>query len=200
MIENITARQKRLRKRRSSAKLDNRSSRWRAHYRLQYPGLMSSQADGTPEQIAFGNWVSDQLAYLKEVRGLSMREACRIAGVSHTQVYAWMGQPESAGYVDASGPAVKKFCTRLKLDYTEAAEALGWVKSSAPEPPKDPEGFIKRAREMAEHEDTPEEERIILLARIEAAEMHLKNARDSERRFEELMRGVFEDEKDTSGQ
>lgn len=159
---------------------------------------MSSQADGTPEQVAFGNWVSEQLAFLKDVRGISMREACRIADVSHTQVYAWMGQPESTGYVDASGPAVKRFCKRLKLDYTEAAEKLGWVKpqQTAPEPPKDPEGFIRRARAMAEHEDTPEEERIILLARIAAAEMHLKNARAEERRFEELMKGVFEGEKD----
>lgn len=164
---------------------------------------MSSQADGTPEQKAFGNWVSDQLAFLKDTRGLSMRAACKIAGVSHTQVYSWMGQPESSGYADASAASVKKFCERLKLDYQEAAVLLGWVKPERPVPepaPKDPEGFIRRARAMAEHEDTPEDERIILRARIAAAEMHLRNARAEERRFEEIMEGVFEEEKDAPGQ
>jgi len=172
-----------------SAQVDNRSARWREHYRRQYPGLMSSQADGTPEQKAFGNWVSDQLAFLKDTRGLSMRAACKIAGVSHTQVYSWMGQPESSGYADASAAAVKRFCERLKLDYKEAAVLLGWVKAEAPPPPpKDLPGFIDRAQRLANHPRTSPERRRVLEAQIKVARQTLQAARDMERTAEELLR------------
>jgi transposase len=152
---------------------------------------MSSQADGTPEQIAFGNWVSDHLAYLKEVRGLSMRAACKLAGVSYTQVYAWMGQPEATGYVDASPAAVKRFCERLKLDYNEAAEVLGWVKPKAPEPPADDlDGYIERARDIANHPRTSEKRRRELETGIAIAE-GMRRAADAEAK--RIIEGVFKE-------
>jgi len=127
--------------------------------------------------------------------GWSVSDFIRESGISRTTVYEWLDENSNR---PPTVVLVQRYAQRLGVPYEPYAEALGWTEAAAA-PPKDPEGFIKRAREMAEHEDTPEEERIILLARIEAAEMHLKNARDSERRFEELMRGVFEDEKDAPG-
>jgi len=159
---------------------------------------MSSQADGTPEQVAFGNWVSDQLAFLKEVRGLSMRAACKLAGVSYTQVYAWMGQPEATGYVDASPAAVKRFCERLKLDYNEAAEVLGWVRPRhpAPEPPKDDlDGYIERARDIANSPGTSEKRRRELETGIAIAE-GMRRAADAEakRIIDNVFKGLEEDQ------
>ncbi|WP_026923322.1 hypothetical protein [Glycomyces arizonensis] len=145
---------------------------------------MSSQADGTPEQIAFGRWVEEHLAYLKEVKGISMRAACRRADVSHTQVYAWMGQPESTGYNDASPAAVKKFCTAFGFDYAEAARILGWTKSEKPETHRDLDGFIRRAKAMAAHPKTSEERRRELQERIDDAEATQR----MQRRAEELLR------------
>lgn len=157
---------------------------------------MSSRADGTPEQVAFGNWIAEQLAFLKEVRGLSMRAACKLAGVSYTQVYAWMGQPESSGYVDASPTAVRKFCKALKLDYNEAVRLLGWNRSE-PAPPKDLEGFIRRARALADHPGTSTERRRVLEARIEAAETTLRATQDMEKSAETLLREVLEENEST---
>lgn len=156
---------------------------------------MSSKADGTPEQRAFGNWVSESLAYLKETRGLSMRKACQLAGVSHTQVYAWMGQPESTGYVDASPEAVRKFCRAHRLDYAEAARILGWdsrTAKPAPETPRDLEGFIRRAKRMAEHPGTSEERRRELEARITDAEAAVR----MQKMAEELLREALGEDAD----
>lgn len=138
---------------------------------------MSSQADGTPEQIAFGRWVEEHLAYLKEVKGISMRAACRRAGVSHTQVYAWMGQPESTGYNDASPAAVKKFCKAFGFDYAEAARILGWTKPENPEEThRDLGGFIRRAKTEAAHPKTTAERRRVLEERIKTAEQMRQTA------------------------
>jgi hypothetical protein len=92
---------------------------------------------------------------------------------------------------------------KLKLDYNEAAEKLGWVKpkAPAPAPPKeDLEGFIKRARAIAEHRDTSEDDRRSLEARIKTAETMRKAAREMERNAEALIREVFEGNEDITGQ
>jgi hypothetical protein len=158
---------------------------------------MSSQADGTAEQKAFGNWISDQLAYLKEVRGLSMRAACKLAGVSHTQVYSWMGQPESSGYSDASPAAVRKFCTALKLDYNEAARLLGWVKTDpVPSPADDLSGYIERARGLAAHPKTSPKRRRVLEARIAEAEFRQRAALELVQSAEDQLRDALEDPED----
>lgn len=110
-----------------------------------------------------------------------MRAACKLADVSYTQVYAWMGQPEASGYVDASAGAVRKFCQRLKLDYNEAAEILGWVKSSSDPQPKDPERYIRQARAIAEHPGTSERRRRELESRIRIVESTLRASQEAER-------------------
>lgn len=198
MIENISPRRKRQRRRQLSTKPDSRSIRWREHYQHQYPVFMSSRADGTPRQVAFGRWVASQLEFLKEVRGLSMRAACKLAGVSHTQVYSWMGQPESKGYVDASPAAVRKFCTALRLDYNEAARLLGWVQPEAAPAPRDLEGFIHRARALADHPKTSDERRRVLEARIAAAESTLRAAQEMEKSAEALLKEALEDPEDAN--
>lgn len=180
-------------------KRDKPSSYARRRAARAYPGVMqrASGKDGpSREQLEFAVWVKDVVdAYAAPPRKWSFSQLARESKVHRNNIYDWLNAkafPQSE--------TLKRFCDNLGLDYAEPARIIGWSAPEKPEVFRDPEGFIKRAREMAEHEDTPEEERIILLARIEAAEMHLKNARDSERRFEELMRGVFEDEKDAPGQ
>lgn len=96
-----------------------------------YPGAMSTRADnGTPKQVAFGDWVEDSLDYLKATEGLTRRGAFEKAGLSHTQVYSWMGMPASAGYADPTPDKVRQFCDRLGLNYTEAATRLGWIQGA----------------------------------------------------------------------
>jgi transcriptional regulator with XRE-family HTH domain len=160
----------------------------------KYPWLMPTQIGkgGTPEQREFGKWVSLSLAYLEEVRGLSLRDVAKRSGISHTQIYRWMGRPEAKGYSDAQSESVRQFCYRLKLDYNEAAYAAGWTKEPPPAP-RDAEGFIRRARAMADHPDTTEEDRRDLLARIETAEYKLRAAREMERSAEDDLRKVLEE-------
>lgn len=160
---------------------------------------MSSRADGTAEQIAFGKWVASQLAFLKEVRGLSMRAACKLADVSYTQVYAWMGQPETRGYVDASPTAVRKFCTALRLDYNEAARLLGWTQAEVPLPPRDLEGFIRRARALADHPKTSERRRRELEVRIAEAEFALRAVKEMEKSAQSRLQEILEDPEDVNG-
>jgi transcriptional regulator with XRE-family HTH domain len=110
---------------------------------------MSTQSDasGTPRQREFGKWVSDMLTFLEDTRGMSLREVARKSGVSHTQIYRWMGKPASKGYSDPQSETVRQFCERLKLPYEEAAVILGWTKKQDPAPSIDDlEGKIRRAK------------------------------------------------------
>lgn len=165
----------------------------------QYPGVMSTRDDtyGTPQQRAFGQWVSEMLQYLDDVKGMSLREVARVSGVSHTQIYRWMGQPKSKGYSDPKPEKLKQFCQRLKLDYNEAAEKLGWVKPApkAP-PPKDLPGFIDRARRLAAHPGTSERRRLELESQIRTAESMQQAARDVERTAESLLREALGESED----
>jgi len=145
------------------------------------------------QRQAFADWVEDVVeAFAEPPKEWSVSRLADEANVHRNAIYGWLGMKTVP-----KRETVARFCRGLGLDYAEPARLLGWEEPAAP--PKDPEAFIRRARAMAEHEDTPEAERIVLLARIRAAEMHLKNAREEERRFEELMRGMFEGEKDAPG-
>ena len=118
-------------------------------WRRQYPGVMSTQSDaqGTPRQREFGKWVSDMLAFLEDTRNMSLREVARVSGVSHTQIYRWMGKPKSKGYSDPQSETVRQFCRRLKLPYEEAAAILGWTKKQdGTASLTDLEGKIRRAK------------------------------------------------------
>lgn len=136
---------------------------------------MSTQSDayGTPKQREFGQWVSDMLAFLEDTRGMSLREVARVSGVSHTQIYRWMGKPKSKGYSDPQSETVRQFCKRLKLPYEEAAVILGWTKKRDGSPSlTDLEEKIRRAKKALEWKSlTPEQREKYegMLADFEAA-------------------------------
>lgn len=179
---------------------DKMSSYLRRRALRSYDGNMqragSSDEGPTQEQRQdFANWVEDVVnAFGEPPKKWSVTRIAEKGGVHRNAIYDWMGMKAVP-----KRETVARFCKGLGLTYAEPARLLGWNLEPGPAP-KDPEGFIRRVKAMAEHEDTPEEKRIILKARIAAAEMHLKNARAEERRFEEIMEGVFDEEKkDTPG-
>ncbi len=120
--------------------------------------------------------------------GWSVSRFIRESGMSRTTIYDWLNTDSTR---TPSVDLVQRYAENLQIPYEPYAEALGWTETEAA-PPKDLEGFIRRAKALAEHPGTSAERRRTLEARIRVAEAMLKEARDMEKDAEALIRGVFE--------
>lgn len=158
---------------------------------------MSRREDTRTPRQRFTALVQAELDLRMQERKWSVSRFIEKSGVPRPTLYEWLKtDSERMPKVES----VKRYCARLGVPFQPYAEALGWTEALAEPPPRDPEGFIRRARAMAEHEDTPEDERRDLMARVEAAEALMEDARERERRAEALIRGVFDEKKDAPGQ
>jgi transcriptional regulator with XRE-family HTH domain len=173
---------------------DKPSSYARRRARHSYPVVMQRGrgTDGpTPEQLEFAKWVKDVVdAYGDPPRKWSLSRLSRESGVHRNNIYEWMN---AKAYPQAE--TVKRFCDNLGLDPAEPARILGWH-DGAPTAPRDLEGFIRRARALADHPKTSEERRRVLEARIAAAEATLRAAKEMEKSAESLLREALEDPED----
>lgn len=181
-------------------KRDKPSSYARRRANRFYPVHMQRErgkAEGpTQEQLEFAKWVKDVVdAYADPPRKWSLSQVARESGVHRNQLYDWMGAK-----VYPQAETVRRFCDNLGLEYTDAARVLGWSDQDIPPPPRDLEGFIRRARALADHPKTSPERRRVLEARIQAAVSAQRAALDMERTAEELLREALGENEDATGQ
>lgn len=175
---------------------DKMSSYLRRRALRAYPGYMQ-RARGNPEgqsqeRLDFADWVKDVVeAFGDPPKKWSVSRIAREGGVHRNALYDWM-----AAKVAPQRETVARFCKGLGLEYSEPAGLLGWIDSPSPAP-RDLEGFIRRARLLADHPRTSEERRRVLEARIKAAESTLRAAKEMERTAEELLREAL-GEQDTA--
>lgn len=143
------------------------------------------------QQLDFADWVKDVVdAFGDPPKEWSVTRIAREAGVHRNAIYDWMG-----ARAKPQRETVAKFCKGLGLDYDEPARLLGW--NEAPSVPKDLEGFIRRARALADHPGTSAERRRVLEARIEAAESTFRAAQEMEKTAEALLREALGEDADT---
>lgn len=145
-------------------------------------------------------------------------EAKVAEGWTHTKIAgkAKLSRKDFYRYLDpAQAPkspraaTIRRICEGLSISYAEAVQKLGWGNDAEHSPdPEQRAAFIRRARAMAEHEDTSEELRQELEERIARAERLRKaaatsrlSAEELDREAESLLRDLFdEEEKDAPGQ
>jgi DNA-binding phage protein len=164
------------------------------------------EAAPTLEQTRVAQWFGGVVEE-KEAQGWSRSKIADKAGLSRKDFYRYL-DPAQAPKSPRSA-TIRRICEGLKVDYAVATEKLGWGKdgSTAGTPAtKDLGEYIRRTRELAEHEGTSERRRRELLERVEAAEQSLRmaasnrlTAQQMERAAEALLRQVFEESDEELG-
>lgn len=168
------------------------SSYLRRRARHAYPVRMQRAGgieDGpTLEQRReFAKWVEDVVAAFGDPpKKWSVTKIAEKGGVHRNAIYDWMGVRAVP-----KRETVARFCRGLGLEYSEPARLLGWV--DKPEPATDLEGYILRARELANHPKTSERRREVLNIRIQVAEEELEMMKEREARARDRLRQAMED-------
>lgn len=157
---------------------------------------MSRREDTRTPRQRFTALVQAELDLRMQDHGWSVSEFIRVSGISRPTMYEWLKQDSDRM---PSVGLVQRYAERLKIPYEPYAEALGWTESEAA-PPKDLEGFIERARALADHPKTSPERRRVLEARIAEAEFRQRAAIDMERTAEELLREALGENEDAAEQ
>lgn len=178
-------------------KRDKPSSYARRRALRSYPGVMqraSGSTGPTEGQKAFAVWLKDVVdSYAEPPRKWSFSQLARESGVHRNNLYDWL-----ALRAFPQPPVLQRFCDNLGLPFAEPAQMLGWSDTDIPPPPRDLEGFIRRARALADHPKTSDERRRVLEARIAAAEATLRAAQEMEKSAEALLREALEDPEDAN--
>jgi len=178
-------------------KRDKMSSYLRRRAARAYPVRMQragSNEDGpTLEQRQeFATWVNDVVeAFGEPPKKWSVTKIAEQGGVHRNAIYDWIGVKAVP-----KRETVARFCRGLGLNYEDPARLLGWV--DAPKLPTDLEGFIRRARGVADHPRTSERRRAELNAQIQQAEVALQAARDIEKIAEERLKDALEEPEDAN--
>lgn len=140
----------------------------------------------------FAKWVEDVVeAFGEPPKKWSVTKIAEKGGVHRNAIYDWIGVKAVP-----KRETVARFCRGLGLEYKEPARLLGWM--DEPSLPTDLEGFIKRARGVAEHPKTSERRRNELNAQIQQAEIALQAARDIEKIAENQLKNVLEEPEDAN--
>lgn len=146
------------------------------------------------QREAFGHWVEDVVAaFTDPPKKWSVTRIAEKGGVHRNAIYDWIGVKAAP-----KRETVARFCKGLGLEFAEPARILGWTE--VPRLPNDLEGFIRRARSLADHPKTTAERKRVLEARIEAAESTLRAAKEMERTAEALLREALGENEDVPGQ
>jgi transcriptional regulator with XRE-family HTH domain len=133
--------------------------------------------DTDTEQAArrnFAAWLQGVIDDYKS-RGVSKSALARQSGINRNDIDRWLKRETAPRPHN-----LRKFCDNLGLDYAEPARILGWNREV--DPPQDPAElgeFIRRAKQIADDPRTSQERRVVLLARIEAAEQARRAAASS---------------------
>jgi len=146
--------------------------------------MSRAQDTRTPRQ-AFTALVQAELDVRMVEDKWSVSRFIRESRIGRTTMYEWL---DPDGKQVPSVESVKRYAENLRVPYEPYAEALGWTEAEAA-PPRDPEGYIERARKLAANPRTSERRRRELEAGIAAAEATLQAGREA---AERLIRSAFE--------
>jgi len=155
---------------------------------------MSRRQDTRTPRQRFTALVQAELDVRMQDYGWSVSEFIRASGISRPTMYEWLNQDSDR---IPSVKLVQRYAANLRIPYEPYAEALGWTETEAA-PPKDLEGFIRRARALADHPKTSPERRQVLEARIAEAEFRQRAALDMERTAEKLLREALGENEDAT--
>lgn len=146
---------------------------------------MSRPQDTSTPRQKFTALVQAELDLRMTEEGWSVSQFIRESKIGRTTMYEWL---DNEGERVPSVEAVKRYVENLRIPFEPYAEALGWTEAEAA-PPRDPEGYIERARRLAASPKTSERRRLELEAGIAAAEATLQAGREA---AERLIRSAFE--------
>lgn len=156
----------------------------------------------TAEQIRVARWFGG-VVDAKVAEGWTHTKIAGKAKLSRKDFYRYLDPAQAPKSPRAA--TIRRICEGLDTSYADAVRELGWGNDAEHSPdPAQRAAFIRRARAMAEHEDTSDELRQELEERIARAERLLRaaatsrlSAEELDREAEELLRDVFPEKKDS---
>lgn len=159
-----------------------------------YAAHMSRRQDTRTPRQRFTALVQAELDVRMQEQGWTVSRFIQESGIPRVTMYEWL-KPDSERMPKVE--SVKRYAVKLGVPFEPYAEALGWTEA-VDAPPKDLEGFIRRARALADHPRTSPERRRTLGARISAAEAAQRAAKEMEQTAEGLLRDALDDPEDAN--
>lgn len=154
---------------------------------------MSRREDTHSPRQRFTALVQAELDFRKQEYGWSVSKFITESKTPKPTLYEWLNtESDRMPKIES----VTRYAESLGVPVAPYLEALGWAEVPTSPQPQDLEGFIRRARALAEHPKTSPERRRVLESRIEAAETTLNAARNLEKSAESLLREALGESED----